>query len=451
MTAAWQPAVQNDLEQSLIDIAQTALTEARGQRATAAAVSISQEQGMSVTVRKGEVETVEHNRDKSFGVTVYLGQRCGHAASTDFSATAIADTVAAAVSIARYTGEDAANGLADPAHLATEFPDLDLYHPQSTTMSAAVDTAVQCETAACDYDPRISNSEGASVTSHDGVALYANSHGFYGFSRGSEHSIDCSVIAGEGAGMQRDYWYDRHRAVGDLASAESIGVCAAERTCRRLEARKIPTGEYPVIYETGVAASLISHLVAAISGGNLYRKASFLLDSRGQTIFPATIQIYEQPHLPRATASAVFDGEGVATRANSIISNGVLENYLLGSYSARKLGLETTGNASGVHNLTIDPTADADLPTLLAMMGRGVLVTELIGFGVNTVTGDYSRGAFGFWVENGEIQHPVEEFTVAGNLRDMYKNILTVGNDQDTRRNIRSGSIWLKSMTVAGV
>ena len=439
-----------EIEKNLLKAAKVALEDAAKQGATMAEVSIGQGQGMSVTVRKGEVETVEHNRDKSIGVTVFFGHKSGNASSTDFSESAIQASVASACNIARYTEEDEFNGLADKELMATQFPDLELYHPWSITMDEAIDLAGRCEAAAVDADSRISNTEGATVSSHDGVDLYANSHGFKGFSKGSRHSISCSVIAGEGENMQRDYWYDSRRKSQDIDEPEKIGLETAERTVRRLGAGKIKTGQYPVIFEPSVSSSLISHLNSAISGSSLYRKASFLLDKKGEQIFPSDINIYEQPFLKEASGSAAFDAEGVATRENRIVENGVLQQYLLSSYSARKLGLETTGNAGGVHNLCLDSTIDGGLEDMVKTLHTGIIITELIGFGVNNVTGDYSRGAFGFYVENGEIVRPVQEFTIAGNLIDIFHKISAVGNDIDKKRNIRCGSIMIDNLTVAG-
>jgi PmbA protein len=446
----WNPEPQSELEQKLLEVADLAVQEAETQGAGMSEFSVDQGQGVSVTVRKGEVETVEYNRDKSLAVTVYFGHKSGSASTTDFSVDAIKSSVASACNIARFTEEDEFNGLADAELLATEFPDLDLYYPWSIEMDTAIELATVCENAALNCDPRISNSEGATLSSHDGVGLYANSHGFRGISRSSRHSTSCSVIAGAGDGMQRDYWYDSKRSFGDLIAADEIGRETARRTVRRLDARKIRTGEFPVIFEPAVASSLLSHLVSAISGSSLYRKASFLLDKKGEKIFPESVNIYEQPHLLKAAGSAVYDGEGVATKKNRIVRAGVLESYVLNCYAARKLGMKTTGNAGGVHNLTIDSTIDGGLDQLLRDMGKGIVISELIGFGVNTVTGDYSRGAFGFWVENGEIQYPIEEFTIAGNLKDIFRGIAAVGTDVDERRNIRTGSIMIDKMTVAG-
>ena len=445
-----QETAIDGIEKSLSDAASIALDHAKSQGASMAEVSIGQGQGMSVTVRKGEVETVEHNRDKSIGLTVYFGHKSGSASSTDFSEQAIRASVESACNIAIYTEEDDCNGLADQELLATSFPDLDLYHPWSLTMDQAIELAASCESAALVSDSNITNTEGATVSSHDGTDLYANSHGFQGFSKSSRHSISCSVIAGEGENMQRDYWYDSKRRPEDLDSAVQIGEETCRRTVRRLGAGKVKTGEYSIIFEPTVASSIVSHLNSAISGASLYRKASFLLDQKGQRIFPENINLHEQPFLKCAPGSAAFDAEGVATRENKIVENGVLQQYLLSSYSARKLGMETTGNSGGVHNLCLDATVDGGLEALIEQMYNGIIVTELIGFGVNNVTGDYSRGAFGFYVENGEISHPVQEFTIAGNLKDIFQNISAVGSDINDKRNIQTGSILIENMTVAG-
>ena len=450
MAKSWNPQPADALERSIAGVAETALARAAELGASMAETAVGQGQGMSVTVRNGEVETVEHHRDKSLAVTVYFGHRSGSADTTDFSETAIHQSVASACNIARFTEEDPCNGLAERGLLATDFPDLDLFHPWQPGMDEAIEIAAECEHAALNCDPRISNTEGATLSSHHGVDLYATSAGFRGLARGSHHSTACSVIAGHGDSMQRDYWYDSARDAADLAPPRAVGEESARRTLRRLGARKARTGEYPVIFEPTVAASLTGHLVSAISGSNLYRKASFLLDKAGERIFPDAIRIHEQPHLPKSPGGASFDGEGVATAPRDIVAGGVLQGYVLNSYAARKLNTRTTGNAGGVRNLEIQPTTDAGLEALIKQMGRGLVVSELIGFGVNTVTGDYSRGAFGFWVENGEIQYPVQEFTIAGNLAQMFEDVVCVGADTDLRRNIRTGSVLIEKMTVAG-
>lgn len=441
---------QGELERRITEVAEIALAQARDLGASAAEVEVGQDQGMSVTVRNGAVETVEHNRDKGLTVTVYFGHRSGNARTTDFAADAIRGSVASACAIAQFTEQDPCNGLAERDLLATEFPDLDLYHPWPLGMEQALDIATDCEAAALSFDSRISNTEGATLSSHQGIDVYANSDGFRGLVRSSRHGVSCSVIAGRDDSMQRDYWYDSARDAADLAAPRAVGEKAARRTVQRLGARKARTGEYPVLFHPSVAGSLLSHLVGAISGPSLYRRASFLLDQAGRRIFPDFIRIHEQPHLPKSAGGAAFDGEGVRTAARDLVESGVLRGYVLDSYAARKLGTRTTGNAGGVHNLEIEPTTERNWRQLIGEMGRGLVVTELIGFGVNTVTGDYSRGAFGFWVDNGEIQYPVQEFTIAGNLAEMFNRIIAVGADVERRRNLRSGSIWVEQMTVAG-
>jgi PmbA protein len=425
------------------------LAEARAQGASAAEAAVSLGSGLSVTVRLGEVETLEYHRDRGLGVSVYFGQRKGAASSSDSSPAAIRETVRAACGIARYTAEDPCAGLADPERMAREVPDLDLYHPWALSAEQAIELARACETAARDADARITNSEGASVASHLGLRVYGNTHGFIGGYPSTRHSLSCTVIGQDGGGMQRDYWYTTGRDAAKLESPEAVGARAAERTLRRLGARRITTRTTPVLFAPEAARGLLGHLVAAVRGGALYRKASFLLDRLGEPVFPAHARIHEQPHLPRALGSAPFDHEGVATSARDLVRDGVLQGYVLDSYSARKLGMQTTGNAGGVHNLEIEPGAH-DLAGLIREMGTGLVVTELMGQGVSTVTGDYSRGAAGYWVEGGEIRHPVEEVTIAGNLRDMYRGLLAVGNDTDARGNIRTGSWLIEAMTIAG-
>ncbi|MEY2342712.1 metalloprotease PmbA [Acidithiobacillus sp. IBUN Pt1247-S3] len=435
--------------QELNNIALRCLEIAKARGASAAEAGVSTGKGLSLTVRLGEVESVEYHRDKSVGVTVYLGERRGSASSSDFSTEALSETVDAAINIARHTAPDSFSGLADTELLAKDFPDLDLYHPWDINPDAAADLARQCEEVARSADARIKNSEGASISTGEGVSVYANSLGFLGRSQGARHSLSCSVIAEDEQGMQRDYWYDVARRHEDLASPEEIGRICAERTLRRLGARKISTCSVPVLFENQVASSLLGHFVQAISGGSLYRKASFLQDSLGQTIFPAHVRIYEEPLRRRGLASASFDGDGVTTHNRELIQDGVLQSYLLDVYSARKLGLQSTGNAGGAHNLTLAPGSE-DLQALLRRMGRGLFVTELIGFGVNGVTGDYSRGAAGFWVENGEIQYPVEEITIAGNLREMFQGFSAIGSDLLIHGGTGSPSILINKMTIAG-
>jgi PmbA protein len=428
-----------------------ALAEAKKAGASAAEAAVNISQGLAVTVRLGEVETVEHTRDKGLGLTVYFGQRSGSASTTDLSPEALRDTVRAACAIARHTAEDDCAGLAEPSLLATEFPDLELCHPWHPQVAEAIEIARTAEAAARQTDERITNSEGASLSTHEGLEVYGNTHGFLGSQASTRHSLSLSVIAEDNSGMQRDYWYTVARDPQRLESPQAVGHEAARRSLRRLGARKLSTRECPVLYEAPVATSLLSHFVNAVRGSSLYRRASFLLDSLGQPVFADFVRLHEQPHLPGALGSAAFDAEGVATRARDLVRGGVLQGYVLDSYSARKLKMQTTGNAGGVHNLTLDPGPESlDLAQLLKRMHTGLLVTELIGFGVNIVTGDYSRGAAGFWVEGGEIQYPVEEITIAGNLRQMFRQLAAAGSDVDTRGNIRSGSILIENMTVAG-
>ena len=425
------------------------LDEARAQGASTAEAGVSVDSGLSVSVRMGDVETVEYHRDHGLGVTVYFGRRKRSASSSDLGTQAVKETVRAACAIARFTAEDDCAGLADPDLMATEIPDLDLCHPWDLTAERAIEIALECEAAARDADARIINSEGAGVTTHQGLRVYGNSHGFVGGFNETRHSISCAVVGQDGQGMQRDYWYTMARDRHALEASTEVGRRAAQRTVRRLGTRRLKTRQAPVIFAAEVATGLFSHLVSAIRGSNLYRRASFLLDHLGRPVFPAHVRVHEQPHLKGALGSAAFDAEGVATRARDIVGAGVLQGYVLDSYSARKLGMRSTGNAGGVHNLTIEPGA-YDAAGLLREMGAGLLVTELMGFGINMVTGDYSRGAAGFWVEGGEIQYPVEEITIAGNLRDMFRHLAAVGTDVDTRGNVRTGSVLIENMTIAG-
>lgn len=446
MSAATRFSYTHEFLQSL---SQDALKYARSKGATACEVDVSEGFGQSVTVRCNEVETIEYNRDKGLGVTVYAGQRKGYASTSDFSTKAIEETVEAALNIARYTAEDDCAGLADPDLLAREMPDLDLYHPWIAPVEDSIALARACEQAAFATDPRVNNSEGATVSIQEAHFVAANSLGFIGGYPTSRHYLSCSVIAGEGEQMQRDDWYSTHRNFSQLAAPETIGAMAAKRAVARLGSRKVKTCEVPVIFEAPLAAGLIGSLVHAVSGGALYRKSSFLLDQLGNPIFPAFVNLSERPHLPGGLASSSFDNDGVATKDREVVVGGVLNGYFLSAYTARKLGMQTTGNAGGSHNLILQSGPD-DLPALIKRMGRGLLVTEMLGHGVNYVTGDYSRGAAGFWVENGEIVHPVEEITIAGNLRDMFKQILAIGSDVQIRGSKQCGSILIERMMVAG-
>jgi len=439
----------NAQQDQLTEVATIVLAEARREGAHAAEVAVSADMGLSTTVRKGDVETVEFNRDRGIGITVYFGQRRGSASTSDTGLQALKDTVKAACQIAKYTSEDTFAGLADLSLMAKNEVDLDLYHPWDIDTAAAIELAKNSEEVAYAQSKLITNSEGATVNSHQGCRVYGNSHGFIGRKASTRHSISCVAIAEQAGDMQRDYWYSVARDASDLELAETVGKKAAARTIERLNPQKVKTGKYPVVFSAEIAGGLLSHFMGAISGGSLYRKASFLLDQLGQPIFPAGVQIYEQPYLEKGLASAYYDSDGVATRNNFFVQDGVLNSYVLGTYSARKLGMDTTANAGGVHNLFVS-TGDKNLKGLCEEMGTGLLVTELMGQGVNIVTGDYSRGASGFWVENGEIKYPVSEITVAGNLSDIYKNIVEIGEDIDLRSSVRTGSILVESMTVAG-
>jgi PmbA protein len=430
-------------------LARDALDYARGRGASAAEIEVSEGRGQTVTVRRGEVETIEYNRDKGVGVTTYIGQQRGHASTSDFSPKALRDTVDAALSIARFTAPDDCAGLADPDLLARDFPDLQLWHSWELPVERAIELATECEDAGFAADKRISNSEGASVSTQESHFVYGNTHGFLAGYPVSRHSLYCSLIAGEGEGMQRDDWYDVARVPGDLVAPASIGRRAAQRAVQRLDGRKIETMQVPVLFEAPVAASLLGHFVAAVSGGSLYRKSSYLLDSLGTQVFAPLVHISDLPHIPKGLGSGTFDSEGVATQAREVVQAGVLQGYFLGSYSARKLGMRSTGNAGGNHNLILRDTGE-DFAALLKKLHRGLLVTELMGQGVNQVTGDYSRGAAGFWVENGEITYPVHEITIAGNLKDMFHGIVAVGNDVLRRSSRQCGSILLREMTIAG-
>jgi len=436
---------QPKLEKLVHDI----LNEAKNLGATAAEVDASVNTGFSVDVRMGEVETVEYNHDKAMGITVYMGQRTGSASTTDTSWDSVKATVKAACEIAKVTGEDEFAGLAEAKLMAKEITDLDLYHPWMLTPEQAIDKAKECEEYARNFDKRITNSEGASVSNYQGIHIYGNSHGMVGGYPKSRHSISCALVGKQDHKMQRDFYFTAARDANDLESIKKVGQEAAERTVKRLGARQIKTCKAPVIFEASVASSLLAGFVAAVSGGNLYRKTSFLLDKLGQQIFSDHVKIFEQPYLKKGLGSAPFDADGVATREHEFVKDGVLQSYILGSYSARKLGMETTANAGGVHNLSIS-TSDKSFDELVKEMGRGLIVTDMMGRGINIVTGDYSRGASGFWVENGEIQFPVDEVTIAGNLSDMFLNLLMVANDVDRRRNICSGSILIDQMTIAG-
>jgi PmbA protein len=429
--------------------AQQLLERCKAAGASQAEVSCNEDAGLAVNVRMGEVETVEATRDRGIAVTVYFGKRKGSASTADLRDESLQATVAQACAIATFTEDDAAAGLADPELMATTQREFDGWHPWALEAQEAIDIALACEQAGRDSDPRIANSDGASVNSNASLSVYANSHGFLGGERSTSHSIGCALIAGEGDAMQRDSWYSVALAQADLERAEAIGRKAAQRTLQRMDPQQLPTGEVPVLFAAEMARSLVGHYLGAVSGGALYRKASFLLDSIGERLFPEWFGIDELPFLPRGFRSAAFDAEGVATRESPLVAGGVVQRYVLGSYSARKLGLQTTANAGGVHNLQVAANA-GDLASLMRGLGRGLLVTELMGQGVNPITGDYSRGAAGFWVEDGLPAYAVDGITIAGNLKAMFAAIEAVGGDVDPRSHIRTGSILVGRMTVAG-
>ncbi|MBD9653818.1 MULTISPECIES: metalloprotease PmbA [unclassified Pseudomonas] len=435
------PGLQAQVEQIL--------AEARKQGATACEVAVSVEQGLSTTVRQREVETVEFNRDQGFGITLYVGQRKGSASTSATGEAAIRETVAAALAIAKHASEDESAGLADAALMARDLPELDLYHAWDITPEQAIERALLCEAAAFDADPRIRNADGTSLGSHQSCRVYGNSHGFVGGYASTRHSLSCVMIAESEGQMQRDYWYDVNRQGHLLADAASIGRRAAQRAVSRLGARPVPTCEVPVLFSAELATGLFGSFLGAISGGALYRKSSFLEGTLGEQLFPSWLNLDERPHIPRAMGSAAFDGDGLATYAKPFVEGGRLVSYILSTYSGRKLGMPSTANAGGVHNLFVSH-GEEDQQALIKRMGRGLLVTELMGHGLNMVTGDYSRGAGGYWVENGEIQFAVQEVTIAGNMRDMFRQIVAVGSDLELRSNIRTGSVLIEKMTVAG-
>ena len=434
---------------TLRSIAADVLARAKSGGASGCETEVSEGYGQTVTVRMGEVETIEYNRDKGIGVTVYAGKQKGYASTSDFSPKAVADTVDAALSIARFTAADESAGLAEPELLAKEIGDLDLFHPWDISVERAIEMARSAEAAAFRLDPRVTNSEGATVSAQESQFISANSNGFMAGYPSSRHYVSVAVIAAQGDEMERDDWYSSARSHRDLASPEAIGDYAGRRALARLRSRKLTTRQAPVLFEAPMANGLLGHFVGAASGGNLYRKASFLVDSLGKPLFSPIVQLREEPHLRRGLASGYFDDDGVATHPRDVVKDGVLQGYFLGVYSARKLGMKTTGNAGGNHNLILAPGTES-LVGLLKRMGTGLLVTEVMGQGVNTVTGDYSRGAAGYWVEGGEIAYPVSEITIAGNLRDMYRNIVAVGSDMLVRGSRQCGSILVDGMTIAG-
>ena len=436
-------------ESKLTALVEKILAEAQDNGASQAEVSVSVDAGLSVSVRKGELENLEFNQDRGFGITLYYGQRKGSSSTTDSSDRAIRDTVLAAKNIASHTEEDPCNGLVEANLMPQDMPDLELFHPWGIEPDEATEMAQECEAAGLAVDSKLTNSDGAQVSTQQSMRVYGNSHGFIGSYCGTRHSLSCVLIGEDSAGMQRDYWYTVGRDAQDMQAAREVGLAAAERTLARLSPQTAPTGNFPVMFAPSMTSGLLGHLIGAISGGALYRRSSFMLDSLGEQILPTWMSLTERPHLLKSLGSANFDGDGVATRSKSFIASGVVENYLLSGYSARKLNMSPTGNAGGVFNLDVDGT-QTPIADLLKQMGTGLLVTELMGQGVNGVTGDYSRGAAGFWVENGEVTFPVAEVTIAGNLRDMYGKIVAMGDDVDFRGNIRAPSLLIESMTIAG-
>ena len=437
-----------DLESDLKGLVGDILDEARRQGATAAEVSVGDDEGLAVAVRQRDIETIEFGQDRGFGITVYVGTRKGTASTSDSRPEAVRATVRAALGIARHTEDDDCNGLADPERMAEHLPDLDLHHSWVADADALRDLALETEAAALDYDQRIVNSEGAEVSTQRSCRVYGNTHGFMGAVTGTRHNVSCAVVAGDDAGMERDYWYSIARDPEDLENHVGVGEEAARRALARLGTRPIRTGNWPVLFSPRMASGLIGHLVGAISGGALYRRASYLTDSLGKQVASSAVTLTEHPHLPKALGSAGFDGDGVATVSKAFVQAGRLARYVLGAYSARRLGLETTGNAGGVFNLALE--TDTICPTaLMREMGTGLVVTELMGPGVDLVSGHYSRAAAGIWIEDGEPAFPVEKVTIASTLGDMFHGIVAAGNDIDRRGNIHTGSILVQSMTVA--
>lgn len=435
----------------LQEVVSFVLDEAKRQGASQCEADANVSKGLSVTVRLSEVDTIEYQRDRGLGVTVYFGKRKGSASTADLSPNAVRETVEKACAIARYTAEDPYAGLIEPESLARDIPDLDLDHPWDVTPERAIELARRCEAAGLEVDPRITNSEGGSLNSQRHSGVYGNSLGFLAGVSSTSHSVSCSLIAQQGDEMQRDYWYTTARDPADLEEADAIGRIAGQRAVARLGSRKLSTRKAPIAFTPDMARGLIKHFAAAIRGAAQYRKASFLLDAAGQQVFPEFLQIYERPHILKGLASNPFDDEGAATKDRDLVRDGVLDGYVLGSYSARRLGLKSTGNAGGVHNLIVaTPGRALDTQSFLTRMHTGLLVTELMGQGVNGVTGDYSRGASGFWVEGGAIQHAVHEVTIAGNLKRMYLDIAAAGADTDARGAIRTPSLLVSEMTIAG-
>ena len=430
-------------------IAEETLRQAKKEGASSAEVNIDHSQGMSITVRHSEAEILEHNNDTSLALTVYFGHSKASSSTSDLNDKSIADTVHLACGMAKHTQIDPYSGLADESFMATDFPNLSLYHPWNINIEKAIILASECEQAGRDVDTRITKSEGSSLSSHDRLLIYANSHGFVGSTKSSSHSLSCTLIANDIRGMQRNYYYDIVRDSTELNKANEIGVRAANDTLKRLNPKSIKTNSYPVIFSAEVAQSLFKRLIGAIMGTALYSKSSFLLDYLDKQIFPDFIHIHERPHLIKALGSASHDGEGIATQERDIITEGILQRYVLDSYSARRLGMTSIKNSGEIHNLIVDGTK-LNFHSLLQQLNTGIIVTETMGMGINIVTGDYSQGATGFWVENGIIKYPIDGFTIASNMRDMFMGIQAIGNDIDKRSNIHTGSILLNNMMIAG-
>ncbi len=443
-----EPMEVEQAQQKMTIVAEKLLQMAKSQGATAASVSVGNSQGLSIEVRHAQVETLEFNRDSGITVTVYLDQKKGSASTSDPSDLSLQRIVDAALSIAKYTGEDPFAGLAEAELYPESYPDLDLDHPWETSIEQLIDMAKETESYGQQVDERIVNSDGASLSSHENLSLRANSNGLLAFAKGSRHSKSCVLIAQDEQGMERDYYYTTARRAKDLLSCQEVGVMAGQRTVARLGAGKATQGYFPVIFSAEVAKGLIGHYLSATSGGSLYRKTTFLVDSLGKQVFPDWFELHEQPHLKRGLSSAVFDSDGVATRDKYLVQKGQVNSYLLSCYSARKLKMETTGNAGGAFNLKVSHGLKSQ-QQLISDINEGLLVTEVMGQGINLVNGDYSRGAGGFWIKNGKISHPVKEITIAGNLADMFKNIVEVGNDLDYRSGVVTGSILIDGMTVA--
>lgn len=433
----------------LEDKIQNIIATAKKKGASAAEAGGAITTGFTVSVRMGEIETLEHHRDKGISITVFIGQKKGSASTTDLSDTSLDATLEKALNIAKFTSDDPCNGLADPEKMAFQYPDLKLYHPTPISPSDVIDELIECEKLAMSTDARLFNSEGASFSASQGISIYGNSHGFVGSIASTRYDRSLCLIGRDGDSMERDYDFTVSRRIDQLNSIQNIATSTAQKTLARLQPRKLKTAKMPIIFASEIAPGLLNCFFNAIKGGQLYRQASFLCHSLEQQIFPSFITLHENPYLLEGLASTPFDSEGVVTQTRDIVQKGIIKGYILGSYSARKLGMQTTGNAGGLHNIEVS-TQSLDLQGLIKQMEKGFLVTDVMGHGVNLVTGDYSRGASGFWVEHGEIQYPVSEVTISSNLKDIFKNIVAIGNDIEYRSAIRTGSILIEEMTVAG-